>query len=115
MIDSKILKKAFIYVKDKLFLEKTNLIYDHVCNGCEKDFPTSLEIERGYPNPCGYSTGMEDGMINGATMLDALLIKIEKENDLDAICFAKKIVKGMLDTALASNEEGFIPRAVCVA
>jgi hypothetical protein len=27
--------------------------------------PTAEEVRRQYPNPCGYGTGMEDGMILG--------------------------------------------------
>lgn len=103
---------AFRYVEEALFSEKTFLIYDHVLRGRETDFPSAEEIALSYPNPCGYSTGMEDGMINGATTLDACLIRYVLEEDALAAAFAKKIVKGMLDCAFTAKSEGFLPRAV---
>lgn len=105
---------AFEFVREKLFSEKTNIIYDSIVNGKEGDFPTPDEIGRIFPNPCGYSTGMEDGMINGATMLDACLLKIEKENDETAVEFARKIVNGQLMCAMSAKSEGFLPRAVAI-
>ena len=103
---------AFEYVKNKLFSEKTYLIYDHVIQEREDELPTVREILMGFPDPCGYSTGMEDGMINGGTMLDACLIKYECEKDADAAELAKKIAKGMLNCAFSAKSEGFLPRAV---
>ena len=103
---------AFEYVKNKLFSEKTYLIYDHVIQEREDELPTIREILAEFPDPCGYSTGMEDGMINGGTMLDACLIKYQCEQDADAAALAKKIAKGMLNCAFSAKSEGFLPRAV---
>ena len=103
---------AFEYVKNKLFSEKTYLIYDHVIKEREDELPTIREILAEFPDPCGYSTGMEDGMINGGTMLDACLIKYECQKDADAAEFARKIAKGMLNCAFSAKSEGFLPRAV---
>ena len=108
-------EKAFAYVAEKLFSRKTNLIYDHIVSGREQSFPTPEEIQLSFPNPCGYSTGMEDGMINGATMLDAVLLKYEKNGDLFAADFAGRLVKGMLNCAFSAKTEGFLPRAVAVS
>lgn len=105
---------AFEYVRDKLFSEKTYLIYDHVIKGREDELPTVDEISAEFPDPCGYSTGMEDGMINGGTMLDACLIKYELEDDADAADLARKLVKGMLNCASSAKSEGFLPRAVSI-
>ncbi len=106
--------EAFEYVKDKLFSEKTNLIYDHIIKGRENEFPTTDEISAVFPNPCGYSTGMEDGMINGGTMLDACLLKYEQEQDEIAAEFARKLVKGMLNCTFSAKSEGFVPRGVSI-
>ena len=107
--------KAFLYVRDNLFSEKTCLIYDHIVNGREDEFPTPSEIGELYPNPCGYTTGMEDGMISGGTMLDACLLKYERENDPAAAEFSRKLVCGMLNCAESAKTEGFLPRAVSPA
>ena len=108
------MEDAFEYVRYRLFSEKTCLIYDHVIRGREAELPTVKEILTAFPDPCGYSTGMEDGMINGATMLDACLIKYEREKDEAAAKFAKKIVQGMLDCASSAKSEGFLPRGVSI-
>ena len=108
------MEEAFSYIRDRIFLEKTGLIYDHIVVGREEEFPTVAEISSGFPNPGGHSTGMEDGMINGATMLDACLLKYEKEKDSIAAEFARKLVHGMLNCAFSAKSEGFLPRAVSV-
>ena len=105
---------SFSYVKDRLFSRKTCLIYDHAIQGREEELPTVREIAAAFPDPCGYSTGMEDGMINGGTMLDACLIKYECEKDADAAELAKQIVKGMLNCAYAAKSEGFLPRCLSI-
>lgn len=108
------MKEVFFYIRNRLFLEKTGLIYDHIVIGKEEEFPTAAEISLGFPNPGGNTTGMEDGMINGATMLDACLLKYEKEKDNVAAEFARKLVNGMLNCAFSAKSEGFLPRAVSV-
>ena len=105
---------AFEYVKDSLFSEKTNLIYDHIIKGRENEFPTANEISAVFPNPGGYSTGMEDGMINGGTMLDACLLKYEHEKDEVAADLARKLVKGLLNCTFSAKSEGFVPRGVSI-
>lgn len=113
MLHTKI-NEAIDFIKNNLFSNKTCLIYDHVIKGREQEFPTATEISNVFPNPCGYTTGMEDCMISGATMLDALIIRYEKEHDKDAADFAKKLVKGMLNCAFSAKTDGFLPRAVSI-
>ena len=108
------IEKAFEFVKDKLFSEKTCLIYDHVIKGREAHLPTVKEISAVFPNPCGYGTGMEDGMINGATMLDACLLIYERTRDALSAEFAHKLVKGQLNCAFSAKSEGFLPRGVAI-
>ena len=104
---------AYSYITDKLFFEKTGLIYDHIIKGREHEFPTPKEAERCFPNPCGYSTGMEDCMLSGGTMIDVCLIKYERDGDISALNFAKKLIKGLLKCAFSAQTEGFLPRGVC--
>ena len=96
---------AYEYIKNRVFNPKTRLIYDHA-HACDMaHFPTAEEVAAIYPNPCGYAVGMEDGMINGGTMLDACLIKYELEDDADAADLARKLVKGMLNCASSAKSE----------
>lgn len=105
---------AFHFVRDKLYSPKNGLIHGRVVAGREHELPTVAEILAAYPNPCGCGTGMEDGMINGGTMLDACLIRYEKEKDEVAALFAKDLVKGMLDCVASAKTEGFVPRGVSI-
>ena len=43
--------------------------------------PTAEEVKRQYPNPCGYSTGMEDGAILGGAMLSVLCDRFAVTHD----------------------------------
>ena len=113
--DTKKIEAAYSFVKDKLFYPKTSLIYDHIILNRVHEWPTPEEIAAVYPDPCGYGTGMEDGMINGGTMLDACLIRYELEHDEESAEFAKKIVDGMLNCAFSAKTEGYLPRGVCPA
>ncbi len=108
------INSVFSYIKNKLYLEKTGLIYDHIVPGRETEFPNVKEIESLFPNPCGYSTGMEDGMLSGAAMVDACLLKYTQEGDLEAAEFARKLINGMLNCAFSAKSEGYIPRAVSI-
>ncbi len=114
-ISKKKIDAAFDYVRKKLFSERTLIIYDSIVLDRESDFPSVEEILDVYPNPCGYSTGMEDGMICGATMLDVCLLRYEREKDDESAEFAKKILNGMLGCASSAKSEGFLPRAVALS
>jgi hypothetical protein len=58
---------------------------------------------------------MEDGMISGWTMLDALICRYETDRDEATGEFAREIVKGMLKCAFSARSEGFLPRSVSIA
>ena len=100
------------YITNRVFNSSTELLYDHAHASDVRYFPTPDEVERSYPNPAGYSVGMEDGMINGGTMTDACLLKYQKEKDEDSLAFAHRLVRGMLGCFLHSRSLGFVPRGV---
>jgi len=103
---------AYEYIKKRVFNPTTRLIYDH-SHACDMvHFPTAEEVAAIYPNPCGYAVGMEDGMINGGTMVDACLFRYEKTADDGAVDFARLLVSGMLDCVACAKSEGFVPRGV---
>jgi hypothetical protein len=107
--DQKIWKLMF----NKLFSDKTHLFYDFGIEGMErKDFlPTPEIINAQIPNPCGWCTGMEDGMINGGVMLDAA-VEGEKLGYKNMKEYASKIFKGFVTCATVSESEGFLARTV---
>lgn len=110
-MESKILV-ALDYIKNRVFNPDTRLVYDHCHAKNMSHFPTPEEVEAVFPNPDGYSVGMEDGMINGGTMVDGVLLKYELFGDEKDLCFARELVTGMLDCAACAKSEGFVPRSV---
>ena len=108
-------KLAYDYIKTRVLNKTTGLLYDHAHANDMNHFPTPEEVAAAYPNPCGYSVGMEDGMINGGTMLDACLLKYESEKTPESLELAHALAKGMLDCLLHTRSEGYVPRGVIPA
>lgn len=108
--------KLWDYVWNKAFCEKTNLVYDlrtsTAPDGNIADLPTPEEISRNYPNACGWKTGMEDSMINGGIMMDAVLKRYEKTGDPSMGAYARKLFEGMVLCSEISGAEGFLARSV---
>ena len=104
--------QAFQYIEKTLISSKTNIIYDHNIHKDPNEWPTPDECESSFPNPSGYGTGMEDGMISGGTMLDGCILLYKNAHDKKAADMARRIVSGMLGCAEAAKDEGFIPRAL---
>ncbi|MBE6930828.1 MAG: hypothetical protein E7463_11150 [Ruminococcaceae bacterium] len=102
-------RQAYEYVREKLYCPETHLIYDHHMNDWH-DLPTPEEIAATLPNPCGYGTGMEDSMINGGSMIDAMIERAGETGDPEDIAFLHELVDGMLLTAEAGRD-GYLPRS----
>lgn len=109
-------ENAWSYVWNKLFSEKTNLIYDNPINGIDPknvfSLPTPEEIKLNIPNPCGWGTGMEDSMIDFGLMLDSVIIKHELNNESGMDKYAEKLLDGALKCANVSGSEGFLARSI---
>ena len=76
---------------ERFYCPKTNLFYEFVTDDTSKawdNLPTETEIQRSYPNPCGWGTGMEDSVMNGSTVIDALLSSYRMGANVD-----KKLIK----------------------
>lgn len=111
------IKNACTFIFEKLFDERTNLIYDGLYKSDELKFlPTAEEIALLVPNPCGWGTNMEDSVLNGACMLEAMMnaYYIEKdENDRKIIKERiKKLASGLMLCATIGSKKGFIARSV---
>lgn len=103
------MNKAWNFAVKHLFCDKTDLFYDHLYDlsrdGAIKGLPNLEQIKAQFPNPNGWSTGMEDSVICGSMMLDCAMKKGENE-------FAKRIAKGLINCATVSDEPGFIARSI---
>ena len=113
----KALDAAWKQLTQILFCEKTNLIYDYVGSLDEHRFdflPTVQEVQLGYPNNKGYSTGMEDSVICGGTALDLCIrrAKLFPETAEECRAFAQKLFKGLELCATVHGRNGYIVRSV---
>lgn len=100
----------------RFFHDGTGLFYDYLSSyepGHELDhLPTAEEVARQYPNPCGYGTGMEDGMILGGAMLSAVVDRFEVTKETSLAETTRRIFQGVKLCTLAHGVPGFVARAV---
>jgi hypothetical protein len=75
--------------------------------------PTADEVKRQYPNPCGYSTGMEDGAILGGAMLSVLCDRFEVTKDESLRDKAASVFAGLNRCVTVHGVKGFVARNVC--
>ncbi|TWU10331.1 hypothetical protein Pla52o_57050 [Novipirellula galeiformis] len=75
--------------------------------------PTAEEVRRQYPNPCGYGTGMEDGMILGGAMLSIITDMYAVTEDESLRESAKQVYSGVRLCATVHGVPGFLARNVC--
>ena len=106
---------AWDFVFDKLYCEKTKLIYEYRTDesesGAFNHLPTKEEILSHYPNPCGWFTGMEDANINGGIMLEAIIHRYSVTKDESLRRYANDLYEGMMLNATLSKSEGFLIRS----
>lgn len=75
--------------------------------------PSAEEVRRQYPNPCGYGTGMEDGMILGGAMLSIIADMYAVTADENLRESASKVYSGVRLCATVHGVPGFLARNVC--
>lgn len=75
--------------------------------------PTAEEVKRQYPNPCGYSTGMEDGAILGGAMLSVLCDRYAVTCEDMLREKARQVFNGLKRCATVHGVKGFVARNVC--
>lgn len=102
----------------RFYRPQTHLFYDYLSSyepGKELGhLPTAAEVQRQFPNPCGYSTGMEDGMILGGAMLSTIVDMYEVTGKESLKTDIDNVFQGIKLCATVHGVPGFIARAVCV-
>ena len=113
------MRKAWYYTFTALWCRETAMFYDFRPQGIPRhDFsylPSPAHIAAQVPNPNGWSTGMEDSMLNAGLMASAcaaLWLRTRYDLLRDAAC---SVLDGMLRCAEASPREGFLPRSLSPA
>ncbi|MFI4877020.1 MAG: hypothetical protein ACIALR_16830, partial [Blastopirellula sp. JB062] len=74
--------------------------------------PTVDEIQREFPNDCGYDTGMEDGMISAGVMMSLIVDKYAVTGDEKLRRRAEDAFAGIKLCTTAHGAPGFVARAV---
>ena len=102
------------YLREELFCPETNLFYD--CRTSRDPvlrfefLPTAEEIAADFPNPCGWSTGMEDCMLNAGSILDTLALENEAGDGDPA--FAGRVLDGIFRCTTVHGRPGFVVRGL---
>lgn len=102
---------------ERFYHPSTHLFYDYISSyerGKElAHLPTKAEVERQYPNPCGYGTGMEDCAILTGTMLETLVDRFSVNPDERISEQAAAALRGLASCSLIEEAPGFVARGIC--
>ncbi len=95
------------------FRSETHLFYDH--NSITHQYlPTVEEINRSFPNTCGWGTGMEDSAISAGLWMTVICDRFDASGDWGMKAYADKVWTGMAALAQVARARGFIPRSICI-
>ncbi len=105
------MEAAWNFLTGELFSAETGLIYDYLSSR-ERDarfrcLPSPEEIAAAFPNPCGWSTGMEDCALNGGFMIDVLRLRGELGSE-----FAARAMRGLIRLGTVHGKCGFVARGL---
>ena len=102
------------HIRNNLFYPEINLIYDcRTSRDPARRFeflPSPEEIAAGFPNPCSWSTGMEDCMLNAGSVLDTLAL--ENEAGKGDPAFAGRVLDGIFRCTTVHGTPGFVVRGL---
>jgi hypothetical protein len=108
---------AWTMVWTRFYQPKVQTFADYLSSyeaGHEQDhLPKAEEVQRQYPNPCGYGTGMEDGMILGGAMLSILADRFEVTGEDELRRQSRQVFEGMRRCVSVHGVPGFVARNVC--
>jgi hypothetical protein len=111
------IEQAWDVVWSRFYLPKVQTFGDYLSSyekGKEQaHLPMAEEVKRQYPNPCGYSTGMEDGAILGGAMLSVLCDRFAVTNDKSLREKAANVFAGLKRCVTVHGVKGFVARNVC--
>jgi hypothetical protein len=109
--------RAWEVTWDRFYLEKVQTFGDYLSSyekGKEQaHLPKAEEVKRQYPNPCGYSTGMEDGAILGGAMLSLLCDRYAVTGEEALREKAAAVFEGLRRCVTVHGVRGFVARNVC--
>jgi len=111
------IEQAWAVTWSRFYLPKVQTFGDYLSSyepGKEQaHLPTAEEVKRQYPNPCGYSTGMEDGAILGGAMLSVLCDRFAVTGEESLQKQAANVFEGLRRCVTVHGVRGFVARNVC--
>lgn len=111
------IERAWDVTWSRFYLPKVQTFGDYLSSyekGKEQaHLPTAEEVKHQYPNPCGYSTGMEDGAILGGAMLSMLCDRFAVTGEESLREKAASVFAGLRRCATVHGVRGFVARNVC--
>jgi len=114
---SRQMDRAWSVIWERFFIPEVQTFGDYLSSyqpGQEQQhLPTAEEVKRQYPNPCGYSTGMEDGAILGGAMLSILCDRFAVTGDEAMRKQAAAVFLGLKRCVTVHGVPGFVARNVC--
>lgn len=112
------MEQAWNFIWNNFFCEKTELIYDYLVHDCNDKLtghlPSTDEIARQIPNPCGWGTGMEDSVLSAGSMMDAVVARYNVTGNSNMKALADILFRGMM-RCVVDIDNGFIARSVSPA
>lgn len=109
--------RAWEVTWSRFYLPKVQTFADYLSSydkGKEQaHLPTAEEVKRQFPNPCGYSTGMEDGAILGGAMLSVLCDHFAVTGEETLRGQAADVFAGLRRCVTVHGVRGFVARNVC--
>ncbi|EMI22572.1 putative secreted protein [Rhodopirellula maiorica SM1] len=109
--------RAWEVTWSRFYREDTHLFYDYLTRyedgNSLSHLPTAEEVQRQFPNECGYGTGMEDCMISAGVMLSMIIDRYEVTKEESLRQRAYHVFKGIQLCATAYGDKGFLARGVC--
>lgn len=105
------LQDAWERIWSAFFHPATSLFYDCLTENGLHSLPTPQEIAKQYPNPCGWSTGMEDSMLSAGAAMDILRFR-HAAGDKNALEQAKAVLQGLILASSCHGKDGFFARSV---
>lgn len=113
------MEQAWNYIWDKMYCDKTSLIYDSRFSDDPdaniRFLPSPEHIRLQIPNPCSWGTGMENSMMSAGVMMDAVLARYQITKEPEMKDYADKLFRGIVLCATISGKEGFLARSVSPA
>ncbi len=111
------IEQAWNAVWSRFYLPQVQTFGDYLSSYEKGDeqahLPTADEVKRQFPNPCGYSTGMEDGAILGGAILSTLCDRFAFTKDESLREKAANVFAGLQRCVTVHGVCGFVARNVC--